>query len=64
MGLICFIEFGDLNELKTSPLLIIVPKEYCDIEKLKEGQRIKVETMDKRIKYMGEQIQVIGKIAS
>lgn len=63
MGLICFVEFGDQKELKTSPLLIIVPKEYCDIEKVKEGHKIKVETMDKRIKYMGEQIQLIGKIS-
>lgn len=62
MGLICFVEFGDLKELKTSPLLVIVPKEYCDIEKVKEGSKIKVETMDKRIKYMGTQIQLIGKL--
>lgn len=63
MGLICFVEFGDQKELKTSPLLVIVPKEYCDIEKVKEGYKIKVETMDKRIKYMGKQIQLIGKIS-
>lgn len=63
MGLICFVEFGDQKELKTSPLLVIVPKEYCDIEKVKEGYKIKVETMDKRIKYMGTQIQLIGKIS-
>jgi len=62
MGLICFVEFGNLKELKTSPLLVIVPKEYCDIEKVKEGSKIKVETMDKRIKYMGTQIQLIGKL--
>lgn len=64
MGLICFVEFGDQKELKTSPLLIIVPKEYCDIEKVKEGSKIKVEIMDKRIKYMGTQIQLIGKITN
>ena len=64
MGLICFVEFGDQKELKTSPLLVIVPKEYCDIEKVKEGSRIKVETMDKRLKYMGTQIQLIGKITN
>jgi hypothetical protein len=62
MGLICFIEFNGETDFKTSPLLIIVPKEYCDIEKLKEGDKIKVETMDKRIKYMGTQIQLIGKM--
>jgi hypothetical protein len=64
MGLICFVEFGDQKELKTSPLLIIVPKEYCDIEKVREGSKIKVETMDKRVKYLGTQIQLIGKITN
>lgn len=62
MGLICYIEYGDLNDIKSSPLLIIVPKEYCDIEKQKEGSKIKVETLDSRIKYMSSQIQIIGKI--
>lgn len=62
MGLICFVEFEDTTDLKSSPLLVIVPKEYCDIDKYKEGQKIQVETMDKRIKYMGSQIQIIGKI--
>jgi hypothetical protein len=61
MGLICYIEYGELNDIKSSPLLIIVPKEYCEIEKLKEGQKINVEAMDMRIKYMSNQIQVIGK---
>ena len=64
MGLICFVEFGDQKELKTSPLLVIVPKEYCDIEKVKEGSRITVETMDTRLKYMGTQSQLIGKITN
>lgn len=64
MGLICFVEFGDHKELKTSPLLVIVPREYCDIEKVREGSKIKVETMDKRLKYLGTQIQLIGKITN
>lgn len=62
MGLICFVEFEATTDLKSSPLLVIVPKEYCDIDKYKEGQKVQVETMDKRIKYMGSQIQIIGKI--
>ena len=62
MGIICFVEFEGSTDLKSSPLLVIVPKEYCDIDKYKEGQKIQVETMDKRIKYMGSQIQIIGKI--
>jgi len=66
MGLIGYVEYESMNEsmndIKTTPLLIIVPKEYCDIGKQKEGRKIKIETIDKRIKYMGTQIQVVGKI--
>jgi len=62
MGLICYIEYEDKKEIKSSPILIIIPKEFCDIEKLKEGQKIKVEALDTRIKYMEKQIQLVGKI--
>lgn len=63
MGLICYVKYGELDELKNSPILVIVPKEYCDIEKQKIDSKIKVKLMDKRIKYMNEQIQIIGEIA-
>jgi len=62
MGLICYIEYGDFKDIKSSPLLIIIPKEHCDIEKQKEGRNIKAETLDTRIKYMGSQIQIVCKI--
>lgn len=61
MGLICYIEYGEFKDIESSPLLIIIPKEYCDIEKEKEGSKITIETLDKRIKYMSPQIQLIGK---
>jgi len=64
MGLICYIEYGDLNEIKSSPILLIIPKEYCEIEKLKEGTKIKAEVLDTRIKYMEKQIQVVAKIVN
>lgn len=63
MGLICYVKYGELDDLKNSPILVIVPKEYCDIEKQKIDSKIKVKLMDKRIKYMNEQIQIIGEIA-
>jgi len=62
MGLICYIEFEDLNNISESPLLIIVPKDYYDIKTINEGDKIKVKVIDFRIKYMSEQIRIIGKI--
>lgn len=62
MGLICYIEFGDTSDIKSSPLILIIPNEKCDVDKVKEGSRIRVETLDKRIKHMGKQIQVVGEI--
>lgn len=62
MGLICYIEMAGIKDLKSSPVLIIIPKEYCEIEKQREGSKVKIEVLDKRIKYLSSQIQVIGKI--
>ncbi len=62
MGLICYIEIGGIKDLKSSPILIIIPKEYCEIEKQREGFKINIEVLDKRIKYLSSQIQIIGKI--
>lgn len=62
MGLICYIKTDESEDLKSSPILIIIPKEYCEIEKQKEGSIITIEVLDKRIKYLSPQIQVIGKI--
>lgn len=61
MGLLCYIKLSD-SEIVNSPLLIIVPKEYCDIEKYKKEDKIEVQILDFRIKYMNTQIQLIGKI--
>ena len=43
MGLICYVKYGELDDLKNSPILVIVPKEYCDIEKQKRDSKIKVK---------------------
>jgi len=61
MGLLCYVKFEN-SEIVDSPLLIIIPKEYCEIDKHKIGDKIKVEILDFRIKYMNTQIQLIGKI--
>jgi len=60
MGLLCYIDYSD--NISTSPLLIIVPKEYCDLEKIKVGEKIIIKAVDFRIKYMASQINLIGKI--
>ena len=51
------------HDLKNSPLLIITPHPYIeDISIYKPGMKIKIEVLDKRIKYRSKQIQVVGKI--
>lgn len=66
MGLISYLklESDKFNSAKDSPLLIIVPQLYLDkeLESYSKGQKIKIEVLDKRIKYRAKQIQVVGKI--
>jgi len=62
MGLICYIESAGTTNISDSPLLIIIPKEYCKPEKYKNGDKINILTIDLRIKFMASQIQLIGKI--
>jgi DNA-directed RNA polymerase subunit E'/Rpb7 len=66
MGIISYIkmESTKFNSIKESPLLIIVPQMYLDkeLDSYSKGQKIKVEVLDKRVKYRAKQIQVVGKI--
>ena len=67
MGIIAYISSGkeELNDIKSSPILIIVPQEYViskDISDYVKGQKIDVEILDIRIKYRSRQIQSVGKI--
>jgi hypothetical protein len=62
MGLICYIELPTTTNISDSPLLIIIPKEYCEIDKYKNGDKVTILTIDLRIKFMATQIQLIGKI--
>ena len=47
MGLICYVKYGELDDLKNSPILVIVPKEYCDIEKQKIDSKIRFRLLEK-----------------
>tara|TARA_Y100000389_G_scaffold32057_1_gene27248 strand:- start:530 stop:1036 length:507 start_codon:yes stop_codon:yes gene_type:complete len=66
MGLISYLrlESDKINSLKESPVLIIIPQMYLDkeLDSYVKNQKIKVEVLDKRIKYRAKQIQVVGKI--
>jgi len=71
MGLISYLKLDSqkldsqkLDSVKESPLLIIVPQMYLDkeLDSYSKGQNIKVEVLDKRVKYRAKQIQVVGKI--
>lgn len=62
MGLLCYLKLEGVENISESPLIIIIPKDYCDIEKYKNGEKINAEVVDLRIKYMSRQIQLIAKI--
>lgn len=66
MGIISYLQMEStkFNSIKESPLLIIVPQMYLDkeLDSYSKGQKIKVEVLDKRVKYRAKQIQVVGKI--
>ena len=63
MGLLCYLKLEGVENISESPLIIIIPKDYCDIEKYKNGDKINTEVVDLRIKYMSRQIKLIAKIA-
>lgn len=76
MGLISYIKLDSekldsgkldsekFNSVKESPVLIIVPQMYLDkdLDSYVKNQKIKIEVLDKRVKYRAKQIQVVGKI--
>lgn len=63
MGIISYSTSHETDDIKDSPLLIITPHPYIeDISIYKPGMKIKIEVLDKRIKYRSKQIQVVGKI--
>lgn len=63
MGIISYAGLNEISDIKDSPLLIITPHPYIeDITIYKPGMKIKIEVLDKRIKYRSKQIQVVGKI--
>ena len=68
MGIIAFMtnkENKTKNNIKDSPVLVIIPQEYIEdksLESFEIGQQINIEILDSRIKYRAVQIQTVGKL--
>ena len=66
MGIIAYLNSDNesMNNIKDSPILVIIPNEYLenDISTFEKDQKIDIIVLDNRIKYRSTQIQVIGKI--
>ena len=62
MGIISYINYEDKDNIKESPLLIIVPNEYINDNDIKINDKINVSVLDSRTKYKAKQIQVVAKI--
>ncbi len=65
MGVIAYLDYKETDEstIKESPLLFIIPKEFLPegkIDQLQKNSKINVKVMDTRIKFLSEQIQIIG----
>ena len=61
MGCIAYIQTeGEEYDVKTSPLLIIIPRDYLK-EEYKINERISVEVITSKVKYNAKQVQVIAK---
>lgn len=63
MGCIAYVQYEDDEEeytLKTSPLLIIIPRNYLK-EEYSEGEKVNIEVITSKVKYNSKQIQIIAK---
>lgn len=64
MGIVGFLKDNENDTIKTSPFIIIVPREYFKgdiIDTISINDTIKIEIIDSRIKYMSKNIQIVGK---
>ncbi len=65
MGVIAYLNYKESEDssIKESPLLFIVPKDFLPegkIDQLKINDTINIKVLDTRIKFMAEQIQIVG----
>lgn len=66
MGIIAYIKIKDADTHETSPLIVMIPKDYMEssilnIDDIHIGQHIKVIIVGSRVKFRSDKIQVIAK---
>tara|TARA_Y100000389_G_scaffold185993_1_gene205938 strand:- start:652 stop:1149 length:498 start_codon:yes stop_codon:yes gene_type:complete len=64
MGIVGYLKDKEEDTIETSPFIVIVPREYFneeDIDDISVNDKLKVEIIDSRIKYMSKNIQIVAK---
>ena len=64
MGIVGYLKDKEDETIETSPFIVIVPREYFndgDIDSISLNDKLKVEIIDSRIKYMSKNIQIVAK---
>lgn len=64
MGIVGYLKDKEEDTIETSPFIVIVPREYfneADIDKISINDKVSVEIIDSRIKYMSKNIQIVAK---
>ena len=64
MGIVGYLKDKEDETIENSPFIVIVPREYFnegDIDHISINDKIKVEIIDSRIKYMSKNIQIVAK---
>ena len=66
MGIVAYLNYNDCKSVEDSPILFIIPKDFLEgnIESFSKGTTIRVKVLDTRVKFMANQIQVIGELSS
>lgn len=66
MGVISYIRIKETDKSEDSPIVVMIPRDYFNesiynVDDLHIGQKISVEVVGCRIKYLSDKIQVIAK---
>ena len=56
MGIVGYLDFKDVTDIKNTPILFIIPNEFIKTEKeFSKGEKIKIKVLDTRIKFQAKQ---------
>ena len=64
MGIVGYLKDKEEDTIESSPFIVIVPREYFnegDIDKISINDKVSIEIIDSRIKYMSKNIQIVAK---